>query len=548
MSHFSRRTFVGGSAALAGTVGAFGLGGVTSMQILAPNVAAQDDDRGTLILRGGSSQFPASFNPLLNDVRLWLFDGLVRFDEDMNPIPDLAESWEISDDGLVYTFKLRDDVEFHDGTPMTAADVAFTAQLTLDETINSPYRSKFVIGGQPVVWEQVDDYTVTATLPTPSSSFLSKCSRADEIFFCILPKHLLEDVDDMMTAEFNSAPVGTGPFKFVSSVADQQVVTEAHDAYHQGRPGLKQVVRLNYPNEQSALAALQSGEIDISTLREAGNVRTAESSDGIEVHRYNSNWIFAARYNFENPILADFAVRQAINHAVDRENLVSAAVSPTAAVGNSPISIGWAANPDVTVFGYDPDQSRAILDEAGWVGGGIREKDGQKLSLTVSIYPDYAAPELAAAMQHFLREIGIELNINQLEYATFQSEIYENRSYDLYLDWQGFGVDPDIASRWITPDSDSGSYLDNPSGYSNPAVDEALIAAGTSKTQEDRQQYLWEAQALLTADAPCLWLYLWEAQVAAQSTVDGLGLPGTSADMDNTGVFREPWLLTSARN
>jgi peptide/nickel transport system substrate-binding protein len=545
----SRRRLLQSGAGFAGALGVGSLAGISAIEMVMPTgAAAQEDDRGTLILRGGASQFPKNFNPLLNDVRIWLFDGLVQFDENMNPVPDLAESWEISPDGLVYTFKLRQDVTFHDGTPMTAADVVFTAEKTLDESINSPYRSKFVINGTPVVWAQVDDYTVTATLPQPSGSFLAKTSRADEIFFCILPKHLLEGVTDMTTADFNFSPVGTGPYKFVSYEPDQQVITAAHDAYHQGRPGCKEVIRLNYPSEQSALAALQSGEIDVSSLREAGNIRAAEGDSNLTVHRYDSNWIFAARYNYNNPILADIAVRQAINHAVDRESLVKAAVSPTASLGNSPISIGWAASPNVTAFEFDPEKAKSILETVGWVGDGTREKDGQSLSVTITIYNDYAAPDIAAGMQQFLKEVGIDLQINMLEYAAFQTEIFENRNYDFYLDWQGFGVDPDIASRWTTATDTTGSYVDNPSGYSNPEVDAALAAAGVSLTQEERQAHLWKAQDLITADAPCLWLYLWEAQLAVGPNVGGLALPATMADMDNTGIFRQPWAVTSTRS
>ncbi len=253
-----------------------------------------------------------------------------------------------------------------------------------------------------------------------------------------------------------------------------------NDDYYQGKPGVKEVVRLNFPNEQSALAALQAGDIDSASLREAGNVKAAEETEGLSVQRYDSNWIFAGRYNMANEILADKAVREAISYAVDRENLVKAAVSPTASAGNSPISIGWAASPDVTVFDYDSEKAKTILEEAGWTGDGIREKDGQKLSLTVTLYPDYAAPDLAAGMQQLLQQVGIELNINQLEYAAFETEVYQNQNFDMYIDWQGFGVDPDITSRWITNTADTGSYLDNPSNYSNPEVDAALTASSTA--------------------------------------------------------------------
>jgi peptide/nickel transport system substrate-binding protein len=154
-------TSLAGAAGLA--AGSF-LNDVTSIGLI-PAAAQDADDRGILILRGTDAQFPKTFNPLLTDARVWLYDGLVRFDENMNPIPDLAESWDISKDGLVYTIKLRKDVKFHDGTPMTADDVVYTAQKTLDESVNSPYRDKFIINGKPVAWEKVDDYTVKATLP-----------------------------------------------------------------------------------------------------------------------------------------------------------------------------------------------------------------------------------------------------------------------------------------------------------------------------------------------------------------------------------------------
>ncbi|MGH2618061.1 MAG: ABC transporter substrate-binding protein, partial [Thermomicrobiales bacterium] len=412
--------------------------------------AAQEDDRGILIMKGDGPSMPETFNPLTTDARVWLYDGLVRFDEEMNPIPDLAESWEISEDGTVYTIKLREDVTFHDGSPMTADDVLYTAELTLDETINSPYRGKFVIDGEPVVWEKIDDYTVQATLPKPFGPFLAKLSRADEIFFTVLPKHIMEQCTDMQSCSINLQPVGTGPYKFVEYVPGQRLVLEAHDAYHHGRPGAKQVVRLAYPNEQSSLAALKSGEIDVAALREAGNVSAAEADPNLTVHRYDSNWIFAGRMNMASPILQDKAVREAIAHAVDRENLVKAAVSQTATVGNSPVSIGWAASPDVPVLAFDAEKAKALLEEAGWTGDGIRQKDGVPLSVGITIYPDYAAPDIAAGMQQFLQQVGIELTINQLEYANFETEVYENKSFDIYLDWQGFGVDPDIASRWLT--------------------------------------------------------------------------------------------------
>jgi ABC-type transport system substrate-binding protein len=139
------------------------------------------------------------------------------------------------------------------------------------------------------------------------------------------------------------------------------------------------------------------------------------------------------------------------------------------------------------------------------------------------------------------------MQINQLEEANFQTEVYENKNFDMYLDWQGFGVDPDIASRWLTSTAEDGTYLANPSNYSNPKVDEALQAAALALTQEERAQHLQEAQNLLTADVPAVWLYIWQAQQAVGPNVGGLSLPASTADMDNAGIFREVWKVTSTR-
>ncbi|HEX9924696.1 MAG TPA: ABC transporter substrate-binding protein, partial [Anaerolineae bacterium] len=469
---------------------------------------------------------------------------------DLKPIPDLAESWEISDDGLVYTFHLREGVKFHDGEEMTADDVVYTAELFLDENNNSPYRNKFIIGEEPVIWEKIDDYTVQATLPQPSSSFLAKTSRADEIFFTILPKHILEKCDSLETCdEFNQHPIGTGPFTLAEYVPDQRVVQEAFDDYFQGKPGVRQVIRLALPNEQSALAALKSGEIDVATLREAGNVNAADSDPNLSVYRYDSNWIMVARFNMANPMLEDIRVRQAIAQAVDRENLVKAAVGPTAKPGNSPINVGWGANPEIEGLAYDPELAKSLLDEAGWVPGsdGIRTKDGQTLSLSILFQEGSGRPELATGMQQFLKEVGIDLQLQQLETATFDETVFQNKEFDMYLNWDGFGVDPDVASRWLTSTAEEGTYLSNPSSFSNSEVDTLFAEAQVASTLEERQEKLWAATEMIADDVPAVWLYLYEAQMAVSNNVGGLSLPPSTADMDNTAIFREPWKVTSER-
>jgi peptide/nickel transport system substrate-binding protein len=390
---------------------------------------------------------------------------------------------------------------------------------------------------------------VRATLPQPSASFLAKCSRADEIFFDILPKHLLEKCENLETCDFNEHPIGTGPFKFVEHVPDQRLVMDAFDDYFQGKPALKRVIRVNYPNEQAALAALKSGELDVSSLQEAANIKVAEEDPDITVYRYDSNWILAVSFNVANPFLQDVRVRQAISYAVDRLSLVRAVISPSGNIGDSPIPSGWAASPNVRIYEYDPEKAKALLDEADWQPGsdGVRVKDGQRLSMTVSFTPGMGRPELAEGMQQYLKAVGIDLQLKQMESATFSEAVYQNRDFDLCFGWQGFGVDPDVALRWSTETAEIGTYMSNPSNYSNPVLDAEFKAAETSASLEERQQHLWKAMDIISEDCLAVWFHMWQAQMAVSKNIGGLSLPPSSADMDNIAIFREVWKVTSSR-
>jgi peptide/nickel transport system substrate-binding protein len=215
-------------------------------------------------------------------------------------------------------------------------------------------------------------------------------------------------------------------------------------------------------------------------------------------------------------------------------------------VGNSPISYGWAANPNVTVYEFNLEKAAQLLDEAGWTGGSQRQKDGQQLKFGLTIDPGYGAPDLAAGIQALLGQVGITIEITQLEPATLETTVFQDKNFDMYLGWQGFGVDPDITSRWKTAAAGA-SYLDNPSGYSNPEVDAALDASAVALTQEDRATNLWKAQELITADCAAVWFQQWEAISAVSANVGGLVLPPSTADMDNGGIFRDPWAVTSTR-
>ena len=332
--------------------------------------AAQEDDRGILIMRGSGATMPENFNPLLNDVRVWLYDGLVRFDEEMNPIPDLAESWEISEDGTVYTIKLREDVKFHDGTPMTADDVLYTAELTLDENdqLALPqqvhHRRRAGRLGEGRRLHGAGD-PAEAVRPLPRQAL----PRRRDLLLHPAEAHPRSSAPDMRPATSTCSRSAPGPTSSSSTYPDQRLVHGGPRRLPPGPPGVKQVVRLAYPERAIGAGGAEVGRDrrHRRCARRATSKRPRRTAN-LTVHRYDSNWIFAGRMNMANPILQDKAVREAIAHAIDRENLVKAAVSPTATVGNSPISIGWAASPDVPVFDYDPEKAKSAARGGGLDG------------------------------------------------------------------------------------------------------------------------------------------------------------------------------------
>lgn len=477
---------------------------------------------GTIVL--GTSGEPVIFNALYHqdsasaDVTDLIFAGLTYTDESLEVQPHIAkDNAEISDDGLEWTFELQEGVLFHDGEELTAHDVVFTYNIFLHEDYTGPRAGSFT-SLESV--EAVDDYTVKFTLREPDARFHTLTG------YSILPEHILGDVPIGDLEDYNEFnienPIGAGPFKFENWDPGQSLSLVAHEDYFEGRPYLDGVT-FRFASDSNALVLLlETGDIDhmIAPTSELVAIETYE--------HVNLSSTLALRYdyigwNLQNPLFEDVRVRQALTHAIDRQEITETVLEGQAEVAHAPVSpLSWAYNEDVARFDYDPDRALELLSEAGWEPGedGILEKDGEKFSFTIlSNDGNTTRRDIGIIVQQYLGQIGIEVKPEQMEWGAFLDKINPpNYDFDaIVLAW-GLALDPDPSAIWHSKEIENG--LNNIS-YRNDRIDEISDINTTIIDQDERAELLGEAWAILAEEQPYTFLYYPNQFVALNRDVQG---------------------------
>ena len=505
--------------------------------VVAPLATAQDDipEGGTLVFASGFGV--DVFNPVLTmeECRscLWIFDSLVELAPDMSPAPNLAESWEANEDGTVYTFHLRQDVNWHDGEPFTADDVVFT----FDRWLNDPasiWREGFVLGTdasgseQLVSIEKVDDFTVVFTLPRFDSQFLNKLAG----FALIVPEHLLAGQNMEQTLEFNLHPVGTGVLTFEEAVPDQYARFSMNKEYWRGTPHLDEFIWAVIPDADAQVIALSNGEIDVikNVYTPEVEQRILELGD-VSIHQllgtFTRTIYFNTRY-FEP--FQDKLVREAMAMAFDKHAVVNALYPDDAVVADQMFNPDhWGFNPNVRVIETDIEAARAKLAEAGWAdsdGDGIVEKDGQPLSFTIIVESQGTAPD-AQAFQDYLSQIGIGVEIEIKERAVWREQ-RDTGEWESFLGWDGDAI-MELALNFRASDGWQ--------GISNPEIDAQLEVISTALDAEARTAAAQEIMAISQEEVYSIPYLYYQSKIAVRNNIHGLQDPPTTADFQATGVF-----------
>ena len=433
-----------------------------------------------------------------------IYNGLVKYDKDMNIVGDLAESWDISDDGLVITFHLRKGVKWHDGKPFTAKDVLYTYQVTVDPKTPTAYAGDFLKVKKA---EVLDDYTFRVTYDKPFAPSLISWSSA------ILPRHLLEG-QDITKSSLARHPVGTGPYLFKEWLAGQKIVLVSNADYFEGRPYVDGHVTRIIPDMATMFLELRARNIDMMGLTPLQYTRQTENNlfrQSFDKYRYLAFAYTYLGYNLKHPFFADKRVRQAISYAINKEEIISGVLLGLGKPATGPYKPGtWAYNENVKTYSYNPQKARELLRAAGWTktnNDGFLEKDGRPFTFElITNQGNETRQKCAEIIQRQLKEVGIDVKIRILEWAAFINDFISKRRFEAVILGWTIPLDPDAYDVWHS--SKTAPEELNFISYKNPEVDALLEKARSTFDQKLRKKYYDRFQEILVEDQPYTFLYV----------------------------------------
>lgn len=456
---------------------------------------ADDDKRGgTLVVQfyGDPKTFNPNyvFDPLTMYMNMNVLSKLVNYDyATVTYFGDLAEDWETSDDGLTWTFHLRDGVKWHDGEPFTADDVVWTYEDVISHG-DTAAGYRYVNNIDSV--KATDAQTVVFTLKEHDSSFLS--TIANYYAPDILPKHLYEGTD-VLTNPQNTEPIGTGPFKFVEGAVGDHYTFERYDDYHGHVANVDRLIFRIIPNRTTAIAALRAGEVSYALSSPAFGEATQLEGAGLKVDTTPANIIQWFGFNLDNELLSDQRVREAIALSIDREQLNEQVYHGLAAPANGQyLSYSSAYNPDAETP-LDRQRAMELLDEAGHPA----DADGNRFSLRYSAWTTaiFGGPELGQVLKEQLKEVGIDLQVEVAEFSLFNQQVVTDRDFELTGSAGLWGPDPSAYEAFV-----SSTGTRNVMGYDNPDVDRLLAEARAALSDEERTEDYQQVQAIVQDDVP----------------------------------------------
>jgi peptide/nickel transport system substrate-binding protein len=462
-------------------------------------------------------------------LRYLLYDTLVEEAGIGHFVPGLAKSWDISEDGLVWTFEIREGVTFHDGTPCTAEDVAWSLNWTIENEVET--FSFYLANFAEVV--ALDDTTLQVTLSEPVGNM-----EALLMYVWILPRSVWEGMsyDEIMEFEDLSAGIGTGPYRLVDWVEGEYLILEANKNYWRGAPVIDRVVWQEFATEDATVQALLAGDIDAvaSDTIPTTAIQVLEAAENIEVAVMESTiideLIINSHENGTQPeSLWDPAVRLAIAHGIDKQQIVNVAylgyADPATVI--VPRSLGDWHNSDIADVPFDPTAGARVLEEAGYLdsdGDGIREdKEGQPLAYRLYGTDSATNARILEIISDGLAQVGISAPSTLMDEDSLIG-LYPDFDFDLiYWGW-GLDPDPDFAMLIFTCDQRAAGGW-NDSGYCDEAFDEMYAQQAITVNHKARRDLIWQMQEKLFNDRPYIVLtYTETVQAYRSDRFTGFGL------------------------
>jgi peptide/nickel transport system substrate-binding protein len=466
-----------------------------------------------------------------------IYEGLLTYTPDLKPAPKLAESWEISPDGLIYTFRLRDNVKWHDGTPFSAKDVLFSFKEFLPQLY---FRARQILQEVAEI-SAPDDRTVVFRLKQPFPGFIYSLGASGGT---IVPSHLYEGVKDLRNAPANAQFIGTGPFKFVEWRKGSFIKLARNPDYRDSeRPYLDEIFFHIIPDANSRAVAFETGKVDALRSGDVENFDIPRLAQLPGTELTEAGWEFLQpigyiHFNNRHKPLDDARVRRALTHAIDREFIIQTIFAGFGKPTNGPLS-RLSAFKDTAAevkYPFDPALAAKLLDEAGYraKAGGIR--------FEVSLLP-LPYGELWQRQAEYVREalgaVGVKANIVSTDVPGWFKRI-TTFDYDIAHNFVYVSPDPSLnmSQAYATVEGDNaGTSGANVQGYSNPKVDELLAQAAHENDLPKRKALYSELQRIITSDAPLIWTHDIVFPTVYRAKVHGLTLTGMGTDESFVDVW-----------
>lgn len=447
-----------------------------------------------------------------------VFNGLVKYDRDLSLVGDLAERWEIREGGLEILFHLRQQVRWHDGAPFTARDVEFTYRRLIDPAVPTPYRGDFE---RIESLEVVDDHSVRVRYKEPFAPALSSWGM------WIMPAHLLAG-QDLTTTPFREHPVGTGPYRFHRWIRGDRVELKANPDYFEGRPYVDWSILRVIPDQATIFLEMLVQGVDSAGLTPLQFRRMADRprfTRSFRTFHYPSFGYTYLGYNLRDPRFQDPRVRQAINLAIDKQQIISGVLLGLGQESTGPFpQESWAYDAGVKPAPFDPARARQLLAEAGWRdtdGDGFLDRGGEAFEFTLLTNQGNLTRELTAQIiQRQLQAVGIRVRIWILEWSTFLHEFIDKHRFEAVLLGWALSRDPDLYDIWHSSKTQPGEF--NFIGYSNPKVDDLMLKGRATFDPKERAKIYHEIHRILYAEQPVCFLYVPEALPAVHRRVQGV--------------------------
>lgn len=457
---------------------------------------------------------PATLDPITSNEMIsmriseLLFNGLVGINERQDVVPELAQSWDASKDGRVYTFNLRKDVTWHPrngeaGLPFTANDVVFTYNIMMHPKTITPLKVRFEFIEKV---EKLDDYTVRFTLKRPVLNALAKFS------FKIIPRHGPKNPLYLTREDpFVQQPIGTGPYRLNNITADREIVMLANEKYFKGKPNIEQFVTKPFADQNILTQALSFNAIDMIVLVNPRSIAEIQGDKRFILQPYNALSYSFFGYNLRNPVLADKRVRLAFGYALNRQEMLGSFFNSQGTIISGPFAPGsWAYNLDVQPLPYDPKKAVALLNEAGFKQGadGVMQKDGKKLELTLMVpieKESEAVKRVVLAFQNYLKSVGVKVKVEFKEWQAWKEDVFAEHRFDIVFASWVFDDSADISSLFHS--AEIGPWKNNFVAYSNPEVDSLIVESKLTLDHEKRRTINRKLHAMLAGEAP--YTFLW---------------------------------------